>query len=541
MTIRGYRVAFDWSRTGQFTGTLEDVTTPGSGILANDDLVVSWGRQDARGTQDATAGQFDLALNNHGRQFSPENTASPIYGDVLPGTRVQFQVTVNDATTTLFDGPMDKFKVDSKSPARTFSTTAYDGWGIPGAEKLSTPVYSGMRTGDLINVILDAIGWDPIRRDIDPGATVVDWWWLEGQDASTAVTDLVHSEGPTAIAYVIGGVFTFRDRHHRLLRSQSTASQGLITYIIPAGSGPAGDFKMDRGSFDYDHGIDDIFNVASFQVQRRAPAAAAQVWNTESPISLNSGEVLQLIVQASDPFIYAQVPQPFVYDADGNPISGEYLLTSGSIASITLSRTSGQTCIMTITAGGSGCFLPNGIALTAAPLTQGDAMQVASSDQSSINTFDTQTWDGETPPWCNQYDMQAIADRIVAAYAGVRPVVTLSITTSVASPTAARYLAWMVARAISDRVTIRNDDVGFNSDMVIERLAHTVTKLGTKHRIDIGMQGTEPVQASNAFTFDGAGQGFDQGAFGVNGIADGSSMFQFDVSGHGFDQGKFAV
>lgn len=540
MTIRGYQLAIDWSRQGTFANTLEDVTVPGDGRLDSQDLVVSWGRQDARATEDSTAAQLGFNLNNLDRALSPENTSSPIAGKVLPGTRARFQMTVSGTITTLFDGPIDTYSVASNT-ARTFTATALDGWGAPGAQKLSTPVYSGMRTGDLINVVLDAIGWDPAKRDIDAGTTVVDWWWVEGSDANTAITDLVHSEGSPAIAYVIGGIFTFRDRYHRVLRAQSTTSQGMVTHILPAGTGPGGDYKMDKGSFSYDHGVANIYNIASFQIQRRTPGDATHVWNTDNAISLDAGASLQLIVQASDPFIGAQVPQPFTYDPDGNPVTGEYAVTAGSIASITLSRDNGQACIMTITAGGSGLFLANGIALLATPLTQGDPIQITSSDQSSINSFQQQTWDGDTPPWANPYDAQAIADRIVANYAGPRPIITLSITSSVNSPTAARYLGWMAARAISDRLTVRNDDQVINGDYMVERLTHTVTKLGVKHKLEIGMQSADPVQPANVFAFDTTGQGFDQGAFGVNGIVDPTSMFQFDLAGHGFDQGKFAA
>lgn len=540
MTIRGYQLAIDWSRQGTFANTLEDVTTPGDGILSSTELVVSWGRDAAKANEDSTAGQLTFALNNHERQFSPENTASPIAGQVLPGTRARLQVTTGGMITTLFDGPIDTFTVDPNATAKTFTATALDGWGVPGSEKLSTQVYSGMRTGDLINVVLDQIGWDPGMRDIDPGATLVDWWWVEGSDATTAVNDLVHSEGPPAIAYVLGGVFIFRDRHHRLLRSQSTTSQALYTQISPAGTGPSNDFKIDKQSFNYDHGLTDIINSVSFAITRRTPGNPVAVWNTDSPISLDPGATVQLIVQASDPFIFAQTPQPFVYDNDGNPISGEYAITGGSIASITLSRDNGQTCIMTITAGGGGAFLPSGIALTATPLSQTPTVQVTAEDQSSINLFRIQNGP-DSPPWCNPYDAQAIADKTVAVYAGARPTITFSVTTSLSSPTAARYLASMLARSIGDRVTIRHDEMGINDDYMVERVAHTVTKLGAKHKIEIGVQVADPVQPSTVFQFDTSGQGFDQGSFGVDGITDATTMFQFDTAGHGFDQGRFAV
>lgn len=535
MNSRGYELAGDWSRHGIFTGTLEDVTD-----LVSDsaDVVTSWGRGSGRTADNAPAGKLSAAVANHDRQFSPENAASPIAGKVLPGTRLRFQVTVSGQITTLFDGPIDNLEIDPTAPARDLVVEALDGWGSPGAEELSTAVYSGQRTGDLIGVVLDAIGWTG-GRSIDAGATVVDWWWAEGIDAATAVDDLIASEGPPAIAFVQGGTFYFRDRHHRLLSAASLASQGLYTHIIPQGSGPAGDFKITEGTFRYDHGLNRIFNAASFEITPRVPADFTHVWTSETPISLGANEAVQLIAQSSDPFILAQDPAPFAFNADGEPTDGEYSLTAGSLASITLSRTSGQTTTITITAGAGGAYLDQGMRLRAVPLTSRASVKVAEEDVSSMGTFRRQAWNGKVP-WANAYDASAIAQKVVSVYATPQPVVSLEVTATEGSwPTG--YLAQMVARTISDRITIRNDDHGVNADYMVERVTHTVKKMGTIHRLQLECQVAEPEQAANAFAFNVAGRGFNDGAFAANGLTDGASMFQFDTAGHGFDDGRFAA
>src|SRR4051812_19680498 len=171
-------MAVDWSRNGVFSNTNEDVTKKLTG-----DISIGWGRTEPRATAQASIGKMDFQLLNITRMFSPENTASPLYGKVLPGTTAQYTVTdpVTGATAKLFSGPLDEIEIDSSSPSKTFSGSALDGWGTPGSQQLSTPVYSGQRTGYLINVILDAVGWTG-PRDIDAGATCVDWWWEEGND-----------------------------------------------------------------------------------------------------------------------------------------------------------------------------------------------------------------------------------------------------------------------------------------------------------------------------------------------------------------------
>lgn len=536
MTVRGYDLFADWSRNGVYSSGDEALATPGVPVIdGGQDIVVEVGRSEARSTDDAQAGKLSFRLLNSSRKFSPENTASPIAGKVLPGTTVKFQVTLNGTITKLHEGPIDSLTADTT--AKTMSFDVLDGWGIPGQESLSTPVYSGQRTGFLIGVILDAIGWTG-PRDLDPGATVVPWWWAENVDAVTAVNDLVHSEGPPAIAYVQGGVFTFRDRHHRLTRTASTVSQGTYTHIIPAGSGPAGDFKMLKDSFSYDHGLSNIINSATLEVTPRIPTSQTVVWSSTTPLTLAANETQTLIVQTDDPFMFAVAPDNTTqYVMDDAPTT-DYVLGAGSVAGVTLSRTSGQSLYLTITAGGSGAYLIDGLRMRAVPLVSGPTYKFSQEDASSVGTFRRNTWGG-TAPWANIYDADALTQIIVATYALARPTVTFEVASSNGLPVG--YLAGIVARKISDQITIRNDEMGLNAPYMVERLVHTVQKLGIKHTLQISAQVPAPTQPANALTFNVAGKGFNDGAFGVNGIPSAANMFTFDTAGRGFDQGVFAT
>lgn len=528
--VAGRDMLVDWFRQGVFTNPYENVTRQLTG-----DITVSYGRNEARATVPAGSGKMDFKLINVTRRFSPENTLSPLYGKVLPGTRAHYQVTdpATAATRTVFDGPIDTIDIDTTSAAKVFSATALDGWGIPGAEQLSTIVYSGQRTGYLIHRVLDAIGWTG-PRDIDPGVTVVDWWWAESVDAATAINDLVNSDGIPAIAYVDGGTFVFRDRHHRLLRAACQTSQGLYTHTIPAGPVNAGDFKILRGSFVYDYGLNNIINSATIEVGQRQPAAQAVVWSTDEQINLGSSEVRTYIAQASDPFINAVVPVPMTTGPAPDTLIGDYTLVTGSVT-ITLSRTSGQTLFLTVTAGGGGAIL-QGLSLRATPLPVARTIQVQVEDASSVATFTRKKWDGAAP-WANQYDAQAIAQHIVAVYAQPRP----SVTFSVASVNAA-HLTGILNRRISDRVTISNSELRLSGDFHVENIAHTIRKNGAIHILTLGCQAVDPGQPANAFTFNVAGKGFNDGLFAVDGLNNPSQMFILDTatSTQMFDQGSFA-
>lgn len=528
--VAGWTMACDWYRQGVFTNPNEDVTRKLTG-----DITISYGRNEARATSAAGTGQMSFKLINTTRLFSPENTASALYGKVLPGTRAQYQVLnpVTAGLRTLFDGPIDTLEIDSTDPAKTFSATALDGWGIPGAEQLSTPVYSGQRTGFLINVVLDLIGWTG-PRDLDPGVTCVDWWWAEGVDAASAVADLVSSEGTPAVAFVDGGTFVFRDRHHRLMDANAQTSQALYTQTKPAGPLNAGDNKILKQSFVYDHGLLNIINSVALTVNQRQPSDVAVVWSTDEQIALDVNEVRVFTIQASDPFINAVVPTQILPSNDPDVVVGDYDLTSGSVV-ITLSRDSGQSLFLTVTAGGGGAIV-QGMALRADPLPVARTIQVLEEDAASVATYTRRKWDGSAP-WANQYDALAIAQRVVSVYSQPRP----SATFSVANVNAA-HLNEILERRISDRITIRNDELGLNSDFYVENLSHTVKKNGAIHTLTIGCQAVDPGQPSNVFMFDTSGHGFNDGFFAVEGLNNFSQMFIMDTvtSTQTFDQGMFA-
>lgn len=518
MTVRGYTLAIDWSRAGTYAGTLEDVT---GYVLDNPVITVEYGRDSTQVANQAGAGRMQFALENDGREFSPENTSSPITGKILPGRHVRLDKLLSAVLYTIYDGVIDGFDVDPTAAARDFSATCLDGWGQPGAEKLSTPLYTGIRTGTAIGLVLDEIGWTG-PRDLDPGATVMPFWWEEGSDASTAINRLIDSEGPPALALVEGGTFIFRDRHHRLTRTASTTTNGLFTHIIPAGSGPGGDYKVLKDTFIYDHGLRSIANVATFSVAQRAPDQLQEVWFTDTPITLAAGESIAIEIQTADPFMGALVP---VLDVD-------YLASFGTITA-SLSRTSGQSALLTLTAGGVAAQVDR-IGVRATPLPVVRTVKVTEEDTSSINTYDIQTWPRELP-FAGVYDARAIAQRIVSTYATNRPTVTFEIANVDDT-----YLTQILARKISDRITIRNDAIGINRDFIIERKAQSIQKLGGIHKARFTCEVVEPTQGSTVLTFDVAGKGFNDGVFGTNGIDNAATMLRFDTAGQGFNDGRFS-
>ncbi|GAA0528844.1 hypothetical protein GCM10010172_06820 [Paractinoplanes ferrugineus] len=497
--------AVDWyTAAGAFISTASGAALPATATV--------WTTVQATFTPPGTAAYATPRLTITG---TPPNTNTFNVDNVL-----LLHVAADAGKTYLLrQDALDDYEVDSLSPARTFSGKSQDAWGRTDAPALSTPVYTGVRTGDAIGLILDAIGWPADKRALDPGATYIRYWWEEGTDPAAAIDKLVNSEGPPAIAYVEAGIFVFRDRHHRVRSAASNTSQGLITHTWPAGAqGP--DYKVKKDSFLYNHGVKDIVNTVSFTVDIRNPDAAQEVWVTEDPIAMTVGETRIFTAQPSDPVIQAVAP---------NDVDGSLQVSSGTFTT-TISRDSGQTITIFLTAVTGGTV--SRMALNAVPLPVTRTVQITAGDPASQGKA-RKAWPADAP-WCTPYDAQAIANRIVAVYSIERPRVTFTLTNF-----NDRYLSKILSLRISDRITVKNDVLGVNRDFYVERLEHRIARLQV-HEVTVTAVATEPVQAANAFTFNVAGRGFNDGAFAVDGIDNAATMFVFDQAGQGFDQGLLA-
>lgn len=521
-----YTFSIDWD--GQPGGTGEDVT----GDLVSD-ISVNYGRDQMRQLNPAATGSASFTLNNKERTYSPENTSSPLAGNLDPAKVMTASVAYEGQTYPLFTGKIDDYNVKVDFTDRTVDFTFLDGLNDLSKIKLSTPVYASMRTGDLVNAVLDAAGWTA-GRDVDPGVTLVKYWWLADTDAMTAINDLVKSEGPPAVAYVApDGTFIFRDRHHRMLRqvsrtAQATFHAGTLGDCTADGV-PQGALSLAR-PFTYAHGWRDIVNSVTFDVSDREPSyVVQQVWQDTSTHILSIGQSIDLTVSASDPFINAVTP-----------VVGTDIVSSGSgVLNVLLDRSSGTTATLTLLAVG-GPVTVTSVQVRAQTLAVQQTIRVSRSDPESIAEHGESTYP-DAAPWAGAEDADAIAAMVLLHYAQRRPTVQIRLVAS--DP--AHYVQ-ILKRTVSDRVRIVNDEMGLDSDFFVERVTHTIQRIGRQgrppvHAVVLGCEKDVDVVA-NPFTFDVRGAGFDAGVFDPLQADDADRVFIFDDAVQGqFDTGEFGT
>jgi hypothetical protein len=513
------------SGTVQTPGPGEDVTQE-----EIDDVVISYGRDQDRQLSPAAIGSASLRLINVSRYYSPENPDSPLYGNLDPARDARFDVTWAGGVFPLFRGKIDDFTVNASFTDRTVSFTFLDGMALLQGFQLSTLVYSALRTGEIIDLILDEAGWTG-GRDLDTGATVVKYWWAEGTDALRAIQDMVKSEGPPAVAFVgPDGTFHFHDRHHRLQNSESLNVQGSYAVAAVGCASPAVTGFDIAQPFVYEHGWRDIVNSVVFEVPDRIPAPSlSDVWKSEDSIVLSTGQSVDIDVSASDPFMDALTP------VEGT----DFTKTGSGSVSVVLSRTSGQSARITLMASGNNAVVTD-LKLRARAIPVSNTIKVVRQDTGSITAHGEKNYPDEAP-WAGVNDAGAIADTILLHYARRRPTVQLRVLTQ--DPA---HFTQVLQRTIGDRIRIRNDELGLNGDFFVERVTHTIRRFNQTgkppvHAVVLGCEKDEDVIA-NPFTFDKRGAGFDDGTFDTILTDTPDTVFTFDHLTQGqFDVGLFGT
>lgn len=305
-------------------------------------------------------------------------------------------------------------------------------------------------------------------RRFDTALTTLLWWWLDdSMDPWEEVIALRNAEGPGARVYVEGqGTLVFKNRHARNVDERSTDVQ---TTFRGTGTEP-----LHSEPFVYDDGKDEVYNAAQMLVTTRSAKTSAQIWSLGSAVTLAANETRKFVARAEQgvPFTNAVTPTSGV----------DFNVTSGSLASVSIDRTSGGQTTITVTAGAGGGAIDD-LALRAQVVSIDESTTVATTlDTSASQALNgIRNWDFNREPIRNDIDLnvaQDIVNAIPAWYEDGRARVSMTVYANrgPAAMTAA------LAREIGDRIAIHANRVGLAGDeFTIEAVEHWISEGGSLH------------------------------------------------------------
>jgi hypothetical protein len=306
------------------------------------------GRDQIRILSPAMAGDFSCVLDNRSRNYSTDNGASPYAGSLIPGRTVKLSA-IGDPAFAIFAGLVDNFQ---NLPSKSQLSVGVPALGMPSrlvGKKVSTGLYPDITVDVAIGIILDSVGWPADQRQLAAADTTLQWFWLDDEDAFSAIQTLLLTEGPGSAFYEAGdGTLVFENRNYRTTTARSKAPVETFT------DDDIWDFKPDLQ-------YKDVINVCSVQTKERQLADSRSiVWSLPEALVLAPNELRKVIARGSDPFTSG------LFDGAAG-INEVQLLTSNLIGTIYFTLTG-----------------PNGIATGIIDRTEFDAAHIQAALDGSL-------------------------------------------------------------------------------------------------------------------------------------------------------------
>ena len=474
----GPEIFISWDGTAAFDGEFDDVSEDVDGTPG---LVISEGRDGAQQLSPPKVNDGSCELINDDGTYSQERPDSPVYQRVEPNKPVYFQARHGARrlyrSHTLYRAhvpyrgiavyPLGRHMIDELD-----ERTAIGSYRVRvdtiGYETVLTraPVTVAVMTNPLVSecfeALLDAVAWPADKRRIATSDTRLLYWWCDERMPWPAMLELLAAEGPGTFGVDGDGVFYFENRNFRATETRATTSQatfvdtdtGGLTFTVLK---PLSPFK-------------NIFNRATYSTRRRSLASLAAIWEYGGTLTLSANQSITFIIRPSDgnPFQNAVTPVA----------ATDYTVTSGSLASVSLSATSGLTAFLTLVAGASGAVVEGvtstGIQLRAQSLTVlGETVVQNSVDASASIARYSPIPGADIPltlaingwPEIDVPNAEAVCDAWVLRQQAPRPQIRFSVRNADAA-----HLEQILRRQVSDRVTLTHAQSGLDADVWINEL-----------------------------------------------------------------------
>lgn len=509
-----YKFEVDWDHDELYAHAQSDITAD---VPISDQWSWETGRSgNSSISSKSQAGRCQLPLLNDTGKYSSLNSASPLFGLILPGRRVRISMGIATATDLVWSGRLDRILPSArigKLPAARL--TALGVLATVAAAKSRTRRRTDILTSDACGVVLDDIGWPAGARDINVGQTTMTYWFFSSAQGTNAVRELQQIEDTESglVRESEKDEVVFEDRHFRLsgarLTSQKTyaddGTAGAITYQEVPQSDP----------------IENVFNRITGTVPNQSLATLATLWTLAA-----SGVYSPVIGPGETQRFIAEYPTPDAVTQDVGaewtiPVSGtDFTFNSQSdgggndlVANLTVTATRALDIMVISVTNAVG--KPIGI-LT---LLQARGQAVQSGDSQSIEEFDQDSIDkyGDREfqsPARFLPNMQEAVDHVrykLALHKDIAPTMGIRYLASKDSA----HLTEAFTRHLSDRITVKSDTatkLGItSSDQFVEKIGMVVIGGGAQHWVNLVLS---PADATGKIIVFDTGPGLDIGVMG---------------------------
>lgn len=451
-----------------------------------------------------------MTLDNESGDYSPFNSASPLFGFLKPNRRVRLEVSggLIAAGHVEWTGFIDSIHpipgVDGRM--NTVEIIAVGPLGQNDAAKVSLVMKSNVLTGTSVGDVLDEAGWPAVDRTVDAGQTTMKRFWSNEIFTRTALRKIEETEGGF-IAESKSGKVVFEDRHHRLKADHLTSQATFSDAAAPA---------VGYRSIDQQDPRPFIFNKMMATVKLPVVGTLAVLWTLAE-----SGASSPFIDAGQSRIWWASFPNPdsavdaFAVDAWTTPVATTDFTANTAADGSGTNRTSSIAIAVSKFSHAMKITLTNNhgtdrVAITllqarGVPLSWSDPVSVSAEDATSKTDYGERDYPhpGEFIPSTDE--ARDWADFTLSIYKDPIAMLRLSIVANKNNATFSEAMN----REISDRVTVvaqNNAGLGINKDFFIEVISHRVVGTDRLHTTEFLLSDAE--QFADFWVFDTAK--FDQ-------------------------------
>lgn len=295
----GFKVFIDWDKDDDFLDSYDDITA--------DVMSVSW-FIGARSAYQSVADEStcDIVVRNTDGKYTPENSASPIYGKILSNRRIRI-MDDRGTGTQLWNGYLEAPNMSWKPMGPAL--TGRDGVTLRGygakqrLQKIEVrlglyedvtvdviitdalreagiflPLQRGWRLGvvgsselGVSTYLLGSAGWS----EFETGVSTIATYGNEVKNVLAIIEELVRTERGR-FGELRDGKFFFYNRHHvYTLTDNNTISE------------------EDCVGINYAHG-DDVYNSVNVRANPRKVSVSEVLWELDAPISIGVNDTIEL-------------------------------------------------------------------------------------------------------------------------------------------------------------------------------------------------------------------------------------------------------
>jgi len=321
------------------------ISAPGNGITLSRGI----DRQNAR----PKVSTLSLVVKNVDGTFTPENSSSSLYGQLIPNVPIQFTSTHNAVSYTHWTGYIRKFEPKWQAGAVSMCQLSCSDIMEDAANSgpLNVATATSVATDTALASIATEFGLSAGDLSLDAGTQTLPLHVVANQDALTAMVEVTQSEMGGALWVTADSLIRFENRHSRLGASPDH-TWGDGTAIIPK----AVDYNLNNTDlvsrvatlptiYSAQETDTEVFRFARGAKTGDSLAIAADetytaIWEYDAPIQTLTTPVANTDYQANS-----------AADGSGTDHTSDLTVTVtdyGAAANISLKNTSGATIYVTL-------------------------------------------------------------------------------------------------------------------------------------------------------------------------------------------------